>query len=201
MTSTQENDYNNFMLNTIKPSTSSQMLEFMSHQAQELIASIKWPILHQYESYIHESVFRCSIWSLCLVVIIDDKNETLYYYRFGEELYEEFYSYYGDVYLMKYEHMGKQAQAIVDKLRPTGQITFHFERYDWGSCDNDGPTEHMWTLYVFVRSESTDQITKHKYYREVFERQGDKDEEEIYEKTEYNEEDDRFLKPILQKIC
>ena len=102
---------------------------------------------------------------------------------------------------MKYEDMRPQAQAIVDQLRPTGQITFHFERYDWGSCDSEGPTEHMWTLYVFVKSDSTGQVIKHKYYREVFQRQGDRDEDELYENTEYNKEDDRFLKPILKKVC
>ncbi len=195
MASTKGNDYN------IELSEYSMILEDMSPQAQELIKSIKWPIRYQYETFGHDSVFQCPIWMLTLHVIIDDKNETLNYYCFDVEPYEEYFKEYSEVFIQRYETLHPQARKIVDQLRPTGEITFHFERYGWGDCDSDGPLEHFWTLYIFVKTDPNSPVTKHKYYREVFELLGDKEEEIEYKEDTYNDQDEAFLKPILRKVC
>jgi hypothetical protein len=189
-------DYNNARFNINERTT----FETISPQARDLIKSLEWHVLHQYETFCHTSNFGCPIWSLELIVIIDDRNKTLSYYRFDEEPYEIYHTDYSDVYLMNNSNMTKQALAIIEPLAHSGQITFQFEKYGWGKCDKEGPVEHIWTLYVFVKSDPTGSVTKHKYYREVFERQGDIDEEEVYEKTEYNSLDDDFLYPILRKV-
>ena len=192
---TKMTDYNNARFN-IERTT----LDTISSQALELINSLEWQVLHQYETFCHTSNFGFPIWSLDLIVIIDDRNKSLSYYRFDEEPYEIYHKDYSEVYLMNNSNMTKQALSIIEPLERSGQITFQFEKYGWGKCGKDGPVEHMWTLYVFVKSDPTGPVTKHKYYREVFERHGDKDEEEVYEKIEYTYSDDDFLYPILRKV-
>ncbi len=59
------------------------------------------------------------------------------------------------------------------------KVLFAHELYNWGDCDEMGPTEHFWTLYLVVEKEDGTK-EKLKFYREVFERH-DEDENVPYE--------------------
>jgi hypothetical protein len=86
---------------------------------------------------------------------------------------------YDKIYNMCNSFLTQQATKVSNSF--SGQILYIYEKYGWGDCDDMGPTEHMWSLYIVVKN--ANDITYHKYYREVFEMHGDKDKD-----VEYDEE-------------
>jgi hypothetical protein len=99
----------------------------------------------------------------------------------------------------KYTDLTAQAKLIINSLERTTKasiIDFH-EHYSYGDCDEMGPTEHFWTLYVIMENHDFS-ITNHKYYREVFEMQRDEDSNIFYESCEMNKYDNTFFSTMIR---
>lgn len=75
------------------------------------------------------------------------------------------------------ERISVKAKKVKESL--SGECVFVHENYSWGDCDEYGPTEHMWTLYVVMKDADT--YKYYKFYREVFEMHGQKNDEIDYE--------------------
>jgi len=87
------------------------------------------------------------------------------------------------------EHITIKAKEVKETL--SGECVFVHENYSWGDCDEYGPTEHMWTLYVVMKDADT--YKYYKFYREVFETHGQKNEEIDYEEEELWEEEKKRM--------
>jgi hypothetical protein len=82
-----------------------------------------------------------------------------------------------------------KAKEVMDTL--SGECVFVHENYSWGDCDEYGPTEHMWTLYVVMKD--ADSCKYYRFYREVFEMHGQKDEEIDYEEDGVSEQEKKRM--------
>jgi hypothetical protein len=80
------------------------------------------------------------------------------------------------------ERVSMKGKEVINTL--PGECIYVREIYSWGDCDEDGPTEHMWTLYVTMSN-----CTYYKFYREVFEMHGQKDEDINYEEEALSQEE------------
>jgi hypothetical protein len=97
----------------------------------------------------------------------------------------------------KYTDLTTQAKLIIDGLERSKMafiMNFH-EHYSYGDCDDMGPTEHFWTLYVVMENHDTT-MTNLKYYREVFEMQHEVDSNIFYESCETNDSDNKIFAKI-----
>lgn len=77
------------------------------------------------------------------------------------------------------------AQKLIKSFN--GDIICAQEHYSWGACDEMGPTEHYWSLYVIIIIDEC--IHNMQFYREVFEMQGDTNSSVEYESISQIEDD------------
>jgi hypothetical protein len=91
------------------------------------------------------------------------------------------------------DNLTVQANAVLASFDTN--LVFDNESYSWGDCDEYGPTEHFWTLYVALENQDGT-WSKLKFYREVFDIHGDKDEEIEYEPTTLCDADNKLFDTI-----
>jgi len=99
----------------------------------------------------------------------------------------------------KYTDLTTQAKLIIDGLERSKMafiMNFH-EHYSYGDCDDMGPTEHFWTLYIVMENhDATMPYLNLKYYREVYEMQHEEDSNIFYESCETNDSDNKIFDKI-----
>ncbi len=93
---------------------------------------------------------------------------------------------------MSQETITSQAKEIIGELDENSHPVFCHEQYSFGDCDEYGPTEHFWTLYIITEN-FKDGIKYHKFYREVYEMQGDIDDEIKYESFPLTDKENKIL--------
>ena len=93
------------------------------------------------------------------------------------------------------DQLTRQAQIAIDELDEHSYPVFHHEKYSWGDCDEHGPTEHFWTLYIITENFKCE-YTFHKFYREVYEMQGDNNNEVKYKIASLTEEETQLLNDV-----
>jgi hypothetical protein len=114
----------------------------------------------------------------------DSTTNTISIYQNIEE-YKEFMSPNDPNYCKKFldnmslDELTPQARKVIETFDDYTNLEFCTEEYSYGDCDDYGPTEHIWTLYVITENYK-DGIKFHKYYREVFIVQGDKNDDIEY---------------------
>ena len=109
------------------------------------------------------------------------------------------------IYLDKHDNMiasnmlTQQAKNIIDTI--DGTTLYANEIYRNGDCDDYGPTEHFWTLYLVV--ENNENIRSNlKFYREVYDIHGDDNNQINYCSDSLNDDDNRIfvsIHELLQK--
>ena len=90
---------------------------------------------------------------------------------------------------------GREAKEVIIK----GSILFANETEEYGDCDEDGPTELFYTLYLVVKEEDGT-WTNYKFYREVFYMHGDSCAAVDYDNEELTDYDNRLFNAIHDNI-
>jgi hypothetical protein len=96
---------------------------------------------------------------------------------------------------MPFESLTAHGQKVCIGLSNIVYINEHCES---GECYRDGPAEYMWTLIIAIRNE--DEISFHKYYREVNERIDRNPELIDYAKVDLDNFDDEIIEKIKEEL-
>ncbi len=131
-----------------------------------------------------------------------DNDDNYHDYNYNSDDYDDYddYNDYDEdentIKNTPIESLTIQGQKVCNSL--SGTILYVYEKYNYGDCDEYGPTEHMWSLFVAVKN--NEEISFHKYYREVYELQGDKDKLIDYYKEPFEKYDNEIIDKIISQI-
>jgi hypothetical protein len=110
--------------------------------------------------------------------------------------------------LLKNMEMGRlseKAKAVISSLEKSGKkIFFAHESHTNGDCDEDGPTEIFYTLFLIVEEDDEETCSfapiPLKFCREVFYKQGDSNASVDYQSEELYDEDKHLFDAILHDM-
>jgi len=181
-------------LNYCKEYIEHMPFDKLSNKAKEIIGQFNYPCFYHERKVCGECDEEGPVehfWTL--YIITDNFNEGYKYHKFYREVHE----LQGDIYnelnykiaslteeenkILDYansqpyelynvvyndsKYISKQADATIMTIKE--EIIFVNESCEWGECDDNGPREEFYTLYIFTRNQDGT-INHRKYYREVY---------------------------------
>ncbi len=179
-----ESPFTNLSQNKVPDSQFIDLLtlfESSSKQAKKLIRLLDfpydlpgWRMLWLSEKLLETSTPDFPVWELILRMIVDNEPVEDHFYRFGDEDYRTILEFNnGDIFFTPYNNMLLKTRAIIDTLRRSGNVVFHYDKLSIVIApaitvenfeEHKQPRLFSSTLYVLVKT-SDDKLVKYAFQR------------------------------------